>query len=179
MWYFFISCIENGGICSMNYIFSVQFTEEQEAVFAAAGDIKINAVAGSGKTTVLVEFARRQRAGTRILYIAFNRSVRLSAQQRFTEQNLTTVDVQTAHSLAFRRIALPNHYTITKGYKIPDIAKILDVRPIGRDPHSSYIIAGHMRQKRSAGTMTPSKGEPGCSWRKWTGRRSMRRTIST
>ena len=144
MWYFFISCIENGGMYSMNYIFSVQFTEEQEAVFAAAGDIKINAVAGSGKTTVLVEFARRQRAGARILYLAFNRSVRLSAQQRFTEQNLTNVDVQTAHSLAFRRIALPNNYTITKGYKIPDIAKILDVRPIGRDPHSSYIIAGHI-----------------------------------
>ncbi len=128
----------------MNYIYSMQFTGEQEAVFAAAGDIKINAVAGSGKTTVLVEFARRQRPGMRILYIAFNRSVRLSAQQRFSEQNLSAVDVQTAHSLAFKRIAIPGNYKITNGYKIPDIAKILALGPIGRDPHAAYIIAGHV-----------------------------------
>ncbi len=128
----------------MRYIFFMQFTGEQEAVFAASGDIKINAVAGSGKTTVLVEFARRQPPGTRILYIAFNRSVRLSAQARFAEQNVTGVDVQTAHSLAYRRIAIPNNYRITKGYKIPEIAKILDLSPIGRDPHSAYIIAGHI-----------------------------------
>jgi superfamily I DNA/RNA helicase len=128
----------------MNYIFLMQFTDEQEAVFAASGDIKINAVAGSGKTTVLVEFARRQRPGTKILYIAFNRSVRLSAQQRFAEQKLINVDIQTAHSLAFRRIAIPANYTIAKGYKIPDIVKMLDLRPIGRDPHSAYLIAGHI-----------------------------------
>ncbi|GAA4033243.1 hypothetical protein GCM10022409_16920 [Hymenobacter glaciei] len=48
------------------------FTPEQQAIISAAGDLKINAVAGSGKTTTLLEYARAQPARTRILYLAFN-----------------------------------------------------------------------------------------------------------
>ena len=122
----------------------MRFTDEQEAILSSTGDIKINAVAGSGKTTVLIEYAKRQKAGSRILYLAFNRSVRTEAQKRFMEQGLPNVDVQTAHSLAFRRIAAPLGFEISTGYKIHDVANLLGITQVGRDLHSGYLIAGHV-----------------------------------
>jgi hypothetical protein len=54
-------------------------TREQTAIVSSAGNIKINAVAGSGKTTTLIEYAR-VRPGEKILYLAFNRAVKLEAE---------------------------------------------------------------------------------------------------
>jgi F-box protein 18 (helicase) len=122
----------------------MRFTPEQEAIFSTSGDIKVNAVAGSGKTTVLVEYARQQKCNNRILYLAFNRSVRMEARKRFDEQKLGNVDVQTAHSLAFRRIAIPLGYRVSKGYKIHDIVTMLSLRPSGKDIHSPLVIASHI-----------------------------------
>jgi len=122
----------------------MHFTDEQEAVFAAGGDIKINAVAGSGKTTVLIEYAKRRPRRNRILYLAFNRSVRLEAQNRFTREGLSNVDVQTAHSLAFRRIAGPLGYKVSSGYRIHEIAEILAIKPVSKDPLSVFLIAHHV-----------------------------------
>jgi superfamily I DNA/RNA helicase len=122
----------------------MQFTDEQETIFSSSGDIKINAVAGSGKTTVLVEYAKRRRTAGRVLYLAFNRSVRLEAQNRFAREGVANVDVQTAHSLAFRRIAGPLGYKVSSGYRIHEIASILDIRPVGKDPLSAYLIAHHI-----------------------------------
>jgi F-box protein, helicase, 18 len=122
----------------------MRFTDEQEAILSSTGDIKINAVAGSGKTTVLIEYAKRQKAGSRILYLAFNRSVRAEAQKRFAEQGLRNVDVHTAHSLAFRNIVAPLGYEISTGYKIHDVINLLGITQFGRDIHSGYIIAGHV-----------------------------------
>lgn len=50
----------------------MQLTPEQEAIIASTGDIKINAVAGSGKTTTMVAYARSRPVDARILYLAFN-----------------------------------------------------------------------------------------------------------
>ena len=122
----------------------MQFTEEQEAVLSASGDMKINAVAGSGKTSVLVEYAKRVKPGSRTLYLAFNRSVRLEAQRRFVQEGVADVDVQTAHSLAFRHVVQPGRYRVTAGYKIHDIVQILGIRPVGRDPHSAFAIASQI-----------------------------------
>jgi len=59
----------------------MRFTKEQQAIIKSSGDIKINAVAGSGKTTTLIEYARH-RAKSKILYLAFNKSVKLEADIR-------------------------------------------------------------------------------------------------
>jgi superfamily I DNA/RNA helicase len=122
----------------------MNFTREQEAILSSAGNIKINAVAGSGKTTVLLEYAKRREKGSRILYLAFNRSVRMEAQKRCAEQNIHNVDVQTAHSLAFRQTAMVQGYRISKGYKIHDIVKMLGMQPVERDIHSPFIVASHI-----------------------------------
>ena len=122
------------------------FTPEQEAALSAGGDMKISAVAGSGKTTVLVEYARRQKPASRILYLAFNRSVRTQAQKRFAEQNIANVDVQTAHSLAYNRIVIPQGFTVVGGYKLQDIVAILSLEASGRDPHSAFVCASHIKR---------------------------------
>ncbi|MBN1128247.1 MAG: UvrD-helicase domain-containing protein, partial [Chitinispirillaceae bacterium] len=122
----------------------MHLTEEQKAVVEGSGDMRVNAVAGSGKTTVLVEYARQRPRTSRILYLAFNRSVRLHAQKRFADEGMPNVDVQTAHSLAYKKIVVAQGYSVTKGYKIHDIVKMLDIKPQGRDPHSPYIIASHI-----------------------------------
>ncbi len=124
----------------------ISFTEEQEKILGSTDNIKINAVAGSGKTTVLVEYAKRQNPRKRILYIAFNRSVRVQAQKRFEEQGLSNVDVQTAHSIAYRRIVIPFSYQVTSGYKLHEIVSILGLEKTGRDPHSAFVCANHIKK---------------------------------
>ncbi|MDD5675722.1 MAG: UvrD-helicase domain-containing protein [Chitinivibrionales bacterium] len=122
----------------------MNFTPEQEAIFAARGSLKINAVAGSGKTTTLVEYARRQNKHARILYIAFNRSVRMLAQKRFAAASLAHVEVQTAHSLAFRHIVVPYGFKVHSGYKIGELMQTLDIKPSGRDVSAAFAIASHV-----------------------------------
>ena len=79
----------------------MQFTEEQEIIFNTAlkaGEmIKIEAFAGTGKTTTLVEFAKRN-PDLSFLYAAFNKSVQEYAEQVFP----VNVECKTTHSLAYR-----------------------------------------------------------------------------
>ncbi len=60
----------------------MQLTSEQKAIVQSKGDIRINAVAGSGKTTTIIEYARA-RPDSRILYLAFNKAVKLEAARKF------------------------------------------------------------------------------------------------
>ena len=82
----------------------MKLTLEQEKILNETGNLKINAVAGSGKTTTIIEYARTRDPKSRILYLAFNKSVKLDAKKKFASQGLTNVTVETAHSLAFRHI---------------------------------------------------------------------------
>jgi len=84
----------------------MQLTPEQQDIIQSTSNIKINAVAGSGKTTTIIEYARSQPASARILYLAFNKSVKLEATKKFVEKGLHNVKVETAHSLAFRHVVL-------------------------------------------------------------------------
>jgi superfamily I DNA/RNA helicase len=76
----------------------VKPTDEQEAVLAADGRIiRVNARAGTGKTTTLVMLSEKNRH-QRILYLVFNKRAKEAAQQRFSRN----VQVHTIHSFAFR-----------------------------------------------------------------------------
>jgi len=121
-----------------------KLTDEQQAIIQSTGDIRINAVAGSGKTTTLIEYAASRPAGARILYLAFNKSVKLEAQRKFAAKNLTNVKVETAHSLAYKHIFRSNHYSLkSAGYKMHEIVELLDLRGNG-EKHTEYIIANHI-----------------------------------
>ncbi len=87
-------------------------TEEQATAldaFLQGKSLKINAFAGSGKTSTLQLLANA--TGLRGQYLAFNRNIVGDAREKFPD----TVDCSTSHSLAFR--AAPS------GYK-QDISKL-------------------------------------------------------
>jgi len=75
-------------------------TEEQEQIIKSnASCLKVRAGAGSGKTRTLIEYAKAKR-GMRTLYIVFNRSVMLEAEE-VMPRNVTVV---TGHKLAYQAI---------------------------------------------------------------------------
>ena len=117
-------------------------TPEQQAVIAGNHNLVINAVAGSGKTTTLLEYARTRPAGSRILYLAFNASVKTEARQRFDAAGLTNVVVETAHSLAFKYIMHGSHMKLVAGYKSHELADMLGIQT--GDRHVDFMLAGHV-----------------------------------
>ena len=124
----------------------MHLTSEQLAIINSTGDIKINAVAGSGKTTTIIEYAKARPATSKILYLAFNKSVKLEAQKKFAEQGLHNVKVETAHSLAYREIVFRHNYRIkANGYKTHEIVDILGLQNTG-DKHVEYIAANHINK---------------------------------
>ena len=123
----------------------MRLTEEQQAVIDIEGNARINAVAGSGKTTTLLHFAKA-RPKEPILYVAFNRSVRQEAQTKFSEAGLHQVDVQTAHSLAYREVFRHKRYQVVPGYKAHELAEILQLRKRGRNKQTVYTLTSHIRR---------------------------------
>ncbi|TXF91045.1 ATP-dependent helicase [Neolewinella aurantiaca] len=82
------------------------FTPEQERIFDfvrnGEGHGIIDAVAGAGKTTTIMECARFAKDPSRVLFCAFNNSIAKEIGRRFREQGMQEVTVQTIHSLGLR-----------------------------------------------------------------------------
>ena len=124
----------------------MQLTKEQSSIIQSDSNIKINAVAGSGKTTTLISYAESRPKNSRILYLAFNKSVKLEATKKFKSKKLFNVDVQTAHSLAFKHIVIGNNLEINRsGYKNHELADILGIQ-VTREPLAEMIIANHINK---------------------------------
>jgi len=124
----------------------MRLTDEQEAILTSEGDIKINAVAGSGKTTTIIEYAKTRPKNSRILYLAFNKSVKLEAIKKFQQKNLPNVVVETAHSLAYKKIVPKFNYTVNAlGYKTHELAQLLGLSSNG-EKHHEFIIANHVNK---------------------------------
>lgn len=122
----------------------MQLTPEQQAVINTNHNLVINAVAGSGKTTTLVEYAKTRPAGSRILYLAFNKTVKTEAQQKFAKAGLQNVKVETAHSLAFDHVVKHSSYKVNQGYTSYEWTDILGINT--GDRHTDYIIANHVNK---------------------------------
>ncbi len=124
----------------------MELTDEQQQIVRSTGNIKINAVAGSGKTTTVIEYARARPRSSEILYLAFNKSVKLEAARKFREQRLRNVRVETAHSLAYRHVVTQSGYRVNSlGYKTHEIAELLGLQGNG-EKHAEYIIATHINR---------------------------------
>ncbi|MCC5906743.1 MAG: ATP-dependent helicase [Balneolaceae bacterium] len=124
----------------------MELTKEQQDIIHSTGNIKINAVAGSGKTTTVIEYAKARPQTSKILYLAFNRSVKLEAIKKFSDKGLYNVNVETAHSLAYKHIVFRNNYKVRpQGYKSHEIAEILGISG-GGEKHTEYILANHINK---------------------------------
>lgn len=122
----------------------MKLTDEQQAIIASSGNIRINAVAGSGKTTTIIEYARTRPKKSKILYLAFNKSVKLEAAKKFEKLGLTNVRVETAHSLAYKHIVIRFQYKVRAlGYRATDLVDVLRMRQLG-ERHAEYILANHV-----------------------------------
>jgi len=122
----------------------MQLTNEQLAVIGTDEDIVINAVAGSGKTTTLVEYARSRPAKSKILYLAFNKTVKTEAIQKFEKADLRNVKVETAHSVAYDHIVKPGPYKVVPEYKSYDLCELLDIKT--GDRQTDFIVASHVNK---------------------------------
>ena len=119
-------------------------TPEQKRIIAATGNLRINAVAGSGKTTTVIAYATSRPLGARILYLAFNKTVRTEAQRRFAATGLHQVTVETAHSLAYKHIVPRTGYEIKpQGYNSFEVAQLLGLGDAG-EKHGAYLLAAHV-----------------------------------
>jgi len=125
-------------LCAMN------FTPEQDAVINTNCNLVINAVAGSGKTTTLIEYARTRPAGSKILYLAFNKTVKTEAVQKFASAGIPNVKVETAHSLAYEHIVKFCNYHVSQGYKSYELCDLLAIQT--GDRHTDFIIANHVNR---------------------------------
>ena len=123
-----------------------KLTKEQQDIINSTGNIKINAVAGSGKTTTIIEYAKARPKDSKILYLAFNKSVKIEAIKKFSDKGLDNVKVETAHSLAYKHIVYKNNYKVrAQGYKTHEISEILGLRGNG-EKHTEFIIANHINK---------------------------------
>ena len=110
------------------------------------GNIKITAVAGSGKTTTVIEYAQARPKTSKILYLAFNKSVKLESSKKFADKGLDNVKVETAHSLAYMHIVFTNNYKVRpQGYKTHEITELLGLEGNG-EKHTEYIVANHINK---------------------------------
>ena len=124
----------------------MKLTTEQINIINSTGDIKINAVAGSGKTTTIIEYAAARPKESKILYLAFNKSVKLEAIRKFSDKGLDNVKVETAHSLAYRHIVYNHNYKVkANGYNTNEIVELLKLRGTG-EKHTEYIVANHIKK---------------------------------
>ncbi len=122
----------------------MKWTDEQKAIIASTGNIRINAVAGSGKTTTVIEYARTRPKKSKILYLAFNKSVKLEAAKKFEKLGLTNVRVETAHSLAYKYTVIRFSYKVrVAGYRNTELVDILKMHRLG-ERHAEYILANHV-----------------------------------
>lgn len=122
----------------------MQLTKEQTEIIHSNGDIKVNAVAGSGKTTTIIEYAKSRPEASAILYIAFNRSVKLEAIKKFAEHNLDNVQIETTHSLAYKYIVPKYQYKVRRSaYKLYEIVDLLKLKS-SDGLSTEYIIANHI-----------------------------------
>jgi F-box protein 18 (helicase) len=128
------------------YFCRMQLTGEQYNILNSTGDIKINAVAGSGKTTTVIAYAKTRPANASILYLAFNKAVKNEAKKKFAEQGLHHVYVETAHSLAYKYVVAGSGYRVRKqDYKSYEIAELLGIEGTG-EKHMEYVIANHVQK---------------------------------
>jgi len=98
-------------------------TEQEKIINSDKLSFKINAVAGSGKTTTLLEYAKKN-SHLKILYLAYNKSLQVSLQDKLKQYNLPFMNVSTIHSLAYSKIEAYN-YNLAHDLKNQVIEKLL------------------------------------------------------
>ena len=122
--------------------------EQRRAVqlFGLGQGLRIDAYAGTGKTTTLQLLA--ESSSGRGLYLAFNRSIALEARARFPAR----VHCATAHSLAFRGVKRVLHYPawkltepltprmVTEAFRMPETVSFASGLVLNRQTYGGILL---------------------------------------
>lgn len=106
----------------------MRFTHEQEKIFRVCSEINpgeivaITAAAGSGKTSSLVELAKRLR-DKKILYLAYNQSIAAESVRKFP----ANTTISTVHSLAYRELKIKPSELKNGDYNSTEIVELFEV----------------------------------------------------
>ena len=121
----------------------MNLTKEQEQIINTKElSFKINAVAGSGKTTTLLEYAKKN-SHLKILYLAYNKSLQTSLQEKLKDYKLPYLQISTIHSLAYNKIEAYN-YALTADLKNHVIEKIITTYELREHQKAYYPIAEYI-----------------------------------
>ena len=121
----------------------MNLTKEQEEIINSSKlSFKINAVAGSGKTTTLLEYAKKN-SHLKILYLAYNKSLQISLQEKLKDYKLPYLHVSTIHSLAYNKIEAYN-YHLTADLKNHIVEKVITTYELREHQKAYYPIAEYI-----------------------------------
>lgn len=111
-----------------------ELTEEQKSILGSNENIKIEAYAGTGKTSTMYHYIKTRPENSKILYIAFNKSVQEDAEKKFTDIDHLFLHVRTTHSMAYEHIVRKHGYKV--GFFNPeDVTKILKIKDYVKCTH--------------------------------------------
>ena len=130
----------------MNTLLKPALTFEQESIIESEKDLKVEAVAGSGKTTTLLEYAKKREGEGFMLYLAFNRAIKeeILRKLRLNNQNdIPTLWVETAHSLAYRSLFRKQTPPLILDLSLSSIKNYFHLSD--SDATNSYLLARHTK----------------------------------
>lgn len=125
----------------------INYTDNQKAIIHSSGDARIDAVAGSGKTSTLIAYAMAH-ADQRLLFLSFNRSIAEDARRKFRAAGCWNVRVETMHSLAFKEMGVGRTVQLAKGgcLTVQDIIGLCGLKPIGGSAVIHLVLAKHIQK---------------------------------
>lgn len=114
-------------LVELNSIKMITPTYEQEEIIKSLPNhkvLKINAFAGTGKTSTL-QMLTNHYATKRFLYLAYNKSIQLEAESKFGKN----VEVKTVHALAYKYVISHTKLDLKKiiNYNPKNISKIFNL----------------------------------------------------
>lgn len=120
----------------------MRLTDEQQEIVASEADrLVVNAFAGTGKTSTLVEYVRA-RPRQRFLNVVFNKSVQVEASTRFPTGNTQS---KTYHGLAFPQFGRLYTHKLGSDLKPHQIVEFLGVKQ-KIEPALANLFGARVRQ---------------------------------
>lgn len=102
----------------------MNLTSEQQLILETNEDIRVNAAAGTGKTTTLLQYAKTRSSKSKILYLVFNKSMQEEAVKRFSAAGLRNVQINTVHAFAKRYLGVKGNIQAYSNEKIVELFKL-------------------------------------------------------
>ncbi len=124
-----------------------ELTKEQKNIinYNIENVLKVNAFAGSGKTTTAIQFIKDIKTNKKVLYIVFNKEAQQNTNNKVIELNLKDkASVLTAHALAYKLLNLKSKNIDLSKYITPMFLKNKYNINYSEDTSFTLILASYV-----------------------------------